>query len=70
VNWLTAIRLLCDCPAILRVGVRAICFVAECIDEGRDELARDSLDLLIRRRTGEAAGRAAKASSDATKRKQ
>jgi hypothetical protein len=70
VTWLTAIRLLRDCPAIMRVGVRTVCLLIEAIDEGRAELARDRLEVAISAKRGEAAGRAAKASSDATRRTQ
>lgn len=64
-SWWQAIRLLRDCPAILRVGVRAARLLLEAIDEGRDDVARDRLEVALSARRGQAAGRAAKASSDA-----
>ena len=64
-TWLTAIRLLRDCPAIMRVGVRAVCLLVEAIDDGRREVAQDRLDAAISAKRGRAAGVAARASSEA-----
>lgn len=66
-SWINALMILMDCPAILRVGARTVCLIAEAIDEGRDMLAQERLEIALCARRGEAAGRAAKASSDATR---
>lgn len=60
-----ALKILRDCPAIIRLGVSAVTALIEAIDDGREEVARNRLETMIAAKRGEAAGRAAKASSDA-----
>lgn len=66
---ISAIRLIRDCPAIMRVGVESVMLLVEAIDEGREALAKHRLEVALSARRGQAAGRAAKASSDATERR-
>lgn len=66
-SLLATLRLLAQCPAILRIGADVIIAIANAIDRGLDdEAANRAREAAVSRARAIAAGRAAKASSDAT----
>lgn len=69
-SWITALRLLTQCPAILRVGVELVREIVDAIDEGRSARAANlAREAAVARARGVAAGKAAAESSRATERR-